>query len=76
LSWFSHDGITIAKEVELEVENNLSAAMVKEIAAKTSDSSDSSVYNTAEVLARAIATEGLKRLSPADQKALQDCLKQ
>src|SRR5262247_3550984 len=54
------DGVTVAKEVELEDKfENMGAQMVKEDASKTSDVAGDGT-TTATVLARAIFTEGLK----------------
>ena len=57
------DGVTVAKEVELEdpVEN-MGAQMVKEVASKTSDVAGDGT-TTATVLAQAIVTEGLKNVT-------------
>ncbi|MCA9734405.1 chaperonin GroEL [candidate division KSB1 bacterium] len=57
------DGVTVAKEVELEdpVEN-MGAQMVKEVASKTSDVAGDGT-TTATVLAQAIITEGLKNVT-------------
>src|SRR5213596_2462068 len=56
------DGVTVAKEVELEDKfENMGAQMVKEVASKTSDVAGDGT-TTATVLARAIFTEGLKRV--------------
>jgi len=52
------DGVTVAKEVELEDKfENMGAQMVKEVASKTSDIAGDGT-TTATVLARAIFTEG------------------
>src|SRR5213594_1568339 len=57
------DGVTVAKEVELEDRfENIGAQMVKEVASKTSDVAGDGT-TTATVLARAIFTEGLKMVS-------------
>src|SRR6201982_701847 len=57
------DGVTVAKEIELEDEfENMGAQMVKEVASKTSDVAGDGT-TTATVLARAIFTEGLKMVS-------------
>src|SRR6184192_1385341 len=57
------DGVTVAKEVELEDKfENMGAQMVKEVASKTSDVAGDGT-TTATVLARAIFTEGLKMVS-------------
>lgn len=57
------DGVTVAKEVELEnpVEN-MGAQMVKEVASKTSDNAGDGT-TTATVLAQAIFNEGLKNVT-------------
>src|SRR5213079_852656 len=57
------DGVTVAKEVELEDRfENMGAQMVKEVASKTSDVAGDGT-TTATVLARAIFTEGLKMVA-------------
>src|SRR5213082_1839223 len=57
------DGVTVAKEVELEDKfENMGAQMVKEVASKTSDVAGDGT-TTATVLARAIFTEGLKMVA-------------
>jgi chaperonin GroEL len=54
------DGVTVAKEIELENRfENMGAQMVKEVAAKTSDVAGDGT-TTATVLAQAIYTEGAK----------------
>lgn len=54
------DGVTVAKEVELEDKlENMGAQMVKEVASKTSDNAGDGT-TTATVLADAIYREGLK----------------
>jgi chaperonin GroEL len=54
------DGVTVAKEIELEeVYENMGAQMVKEVASKTSDVAGDGT-TTATVLAEAIFNEGLK----------------
>jgi chaperonin GroEL len=54
------DGVTVAKEIELEDKlANLGAQMVKEVASKTSDVAGDGT-TTATVLAQAIYTEGAK----------------
>ena len=57
------DGVTVAKEVELEYKfENMGAQMVKEVASKTNyDSGDGTT--TATVLAQAIYREGFKMLA-------------
>ncbi|MDD3089648.1 MAG: chaperonin GroEL, partial [Candidatus Omnitrophica bacterium] len=57
------DGVTVAKEVELEdAYENLGAEMVKEVASKTSDVAGDGT-TTATVLAEAIYKEGLKNVT-------------
>ncbi len=54
------DGVTVAKEVELEDKfENMGAQMVKEVASKTSDVAGDGT-TTATVLARQIFAEGVK----------------
>ena len=54
------DGVTVAKEIELEDKfENMGAQMVKEVASKTSDVAGDGT-TTATVLAQAIYREGLK----------------
>jgi chaperonin GroEL len=57
------DGVTVAKEVELENPlENMGAQMVKEVASKTSDVAGDGT-TTATVLAQAIFAEGLKNVT-------------
>jgi chaperonin GroEL len=57
------DGVTVAKEIELEdVIENMGAQMVKEVASKTSDIAGDGT-TTATVLAQAIISEGLKNVA-------------
>jgi chaperonin GroEL len=57
------DGVTVAKEVELEdAIENMGAQMVKEVATKTSDLAGDGT-TTATVLAQAIFREGLKNVT-------------
>ncbi|HQO11323.1 MAG TPA: TCP-1/cpn60 chaperonin family protein, partial [bacterium] len=54
------DGVTVAKEIELEDKfENIGASIVKEASAKTSDAAGDGT-TTATVLAQAIITNGLK----------------
>jgi chaperonin GroEL len=54
------DGVTVAKEIQLEDKfENMGAQMVKEVASKTSDIAGDGT-TTATVLARAIFSQGLK----------------
>jgi chaperonin GroEL len=66
------DGVSVAKEIELEDKfENMGAQMVKEVASKTSDEAGDGT-TTATVLAHAILTEGLKSvaagMNPMDLK--------
>ncbi|HZJ67186.1 MAG TPA: TCP-1/cpn60 chaperonin family protein, partial [Kofleriaceae bacterium] len=66
------DGVTVAKEIELEDHfENMGAQMVKEVAAKTSDVAGDGT-TTATVLAQSIYNEGAKLvaagLNPMDLK--------
>ncbi|WP_341651497.1 chaperonin GroEL [Blattabacterium cuenoti] len=57
------DGVTVAKEIELEDSiENLGAQMVKEVASKTNDVAGDGT-TTATVLAQAIVREGLKNVA-------------
>ena len=57
------DGVTVAKEIELENKfENMGAQMVKEVASKTSDVAGDGT-TTATVLARTIYTEGIKMVA-------------
>ena len=57
------DGVTVAKEIELEdAYENMGAQMVKEVASKTSDVAGDGT-TTATVLAEGIYEEGLKNVS-------------
>ncbi|MCD6378892.1 chaperonin GroEL, partial [bacterium] len=56
----TNDGVTIAKEIELEDPwENMGAQMVKEVATKTQDVAGDGT-TTATILAQSIITEGLK----------------
>jgi chaperonin GroEL len=57
------DGVTVAKEIELEdAFENMGAQMVKEVASRTSDVAGDGT-TTATVLAQAIFTQGLKNVT-------------
>src|SRR5437667_1147913 len=57
------DGVTVAKEIELEDKfENMGAQMVKEVASKTSDVAGDGT-TTATVLARTIYAEGAKMVA-------------
>ena len=66
------DGVSVAKEIELEDKfQNMGAQMVKEVASKANDAAGDGT-TTATVLAQAIVTEGLKSvaagMNPMDLK--------
>ena len=66
------DGVTVAKEIDLENEyQNMGARLVREVASKTGDDAGDGT-TTATVLAQAIVAEGLKNVtagaSPIDIK--------
>ena len=66
------DGVSVAKEIELEDKfENMGAQMVKEVASRTNDEAGDGT-TTATVLAQAIATEGMKAvaagMNPMDLK--------
>jgi chaperonin GroEL len=66
------DGVTVAKEIELEDKfENMGAQMVKEVASRTNDEAGDGT-TTATVLAQAIVKEGMKQvaagLNPMDLK--------
>jgi chaperonin GroEL len=57
------DGVTVAKEIELEdAFENMGAQMVKEVASKTSDNAGDGT-TTATILAQSIYSEGLKNVT-------------
>ena len=57
------DGVTVAKEIELENEiENMGAQMVKEVASKTADLAGDGT-TTATVLAQSIVTTGIKNVA-------------
>lgn len=58
-----HDGVTVAKEIELEDPfENMGASLVKEAASKTNDVAGDGT-TTATILAQAISEEGLKNIT-------------
>ncbi|MDU1833123.1 MAG: TCP-1/cpn60 chaperonin family protein, partial [Finegoldia magna] len=58
----TNDGVSIAREIELEDEyENMGAQLVKEVATKTNDVAGDGT-TTATLLAQAIIREGLKNL--------------
>jgi len=57
------DGVTVAKEIELEDKfENIGAELIKEVASKTNDAAGDGT-TTAALLAQAMITEGLKMVS-------------
>src|SRR5574337_976210 len=59
----THDGVTVAKEIELENPyENMGAQLLKEAATKTNDIAGDGT-TTATVLAQAIVNEGLKNVA-------------
>ena len=57
------DGVTVAKEIELEdALENMGAQMVKEVASKTNDQAGDGT-TTATILAQAVVKEGLKNVA-------------
>ncbi len=59
----THDGVTIAKEIELpDKVENIGAALVKEVASKTNDAAGDGT-TTATVLAQVLIREGIKNIA-------------
>src|SRR5207302_8198552 len=59
----THDGVTVAKEIELEDHlRNMGAQMLKQAATKTNDVAGDGT-TTSTVIAQAIVTEGLRNLA-------------
>ena len=59
----TNDGVTIAKEIELEdAAENMGAQLVKEVASKTNDAAGDGT-TTATLLAQAFITEGMKNVA-------------
>ena len=59
----TNDGVTIAKEIELECEaENMGAQLVKEVATKTNDAAGDGT-TTATLLAQAFVREGMKNVT-------------
>src|SRR5438128_2916387 len=59
----THDGVTVAKEIELENHfQNMGAQMLKQAATKTNDVAGDGT-TTSTVIAQAIVTEGLRNLA-------------
>ena len=66
----TNDGVTIAKEIELEDKfENMGAQLVKEVATKTNDVAGDGT-TTATVLAQAIKREGLKNVTAGSNPIL------
>lgn len=71
-----HDGVTVAKEVELPDEfENMGAQMVKEAASKTNDKAGDGT-TTATLLAQVIVDKGLRELSKANSSVNPMIMKQ
>ena len=59
----TNDGVTIAKDIELEDEfENMGAQLIREVASKTNDVAGDGT-TTATVLAQAMVNEGMKNLA-------------
>jgi chaperonin GroEL len=73
----TNDGVTIAKEIELEDHfENMGAQLVKEVATKTNDVAGDGT-TTATVLAQALVREGLRNVAAgANPIALKRCIEQ
>ena len=66
----THDGVTVAKEIELEDPfENMGAQLLKEAASKTNDIAGDGT-TTSTVLAHSIVTEGLKTLAAGSNPML------
>src|SRR5215468_10290104 len=66
----THDGVTVAKEIELEDPyENMGAQLLKEAATKTNDIAGDGT-TTSTVLAHAIVNEGLKNLAAGSNPML------
>jgi len=66
----THDGVTVAKEIELEDPyENMGAQLLKEAATKTNDIAGDGT-TTSTVLAHAMVTEGLKNLAAGSNPML------
>src|SRR4030088_262486 len=66
----THEGVTVAKEIELENHfQNMGAQMLKQAATKTNDVAGDGT-TTATVLAQSIVTEGLRNLAAGSNPML------
>ena len=66
----THDGVTVAKEIELEdVYENMGAQLVKEVATQTQDVAGDGT-TTATILGQAIVREGLKNVAAGSNPML------
>ena len=66
----TNDGVTIAKEIELEdAFENMGAQLVKEVATKTNDVAGDGT-TTATILAQALVREGMKNVAGANPMAV------
>ena len=72
----TNDGVTIAKEIELEDEfENMGAQLVKEVATKTNDIAGDGT-TTATVLAQAMINAGMKNLAAGANQLFQPAMTQ
>ena len=70
----TNDGVTIAKEIELEDKfENMGARLVKEVSTKTNDVAGDGT-TTATVLAQAMIKEGVKNVAAGGDPGLSDPL--
>ena len=66
----TNDGVTIAKDIELEdAFENMGAQLVKEVATKTNDAAGDGT-TTATLLAQAIVREGMKKKTEETHKGI------
>ena len=69
----TNDGVTIAKEIELEDPfENMGAQLVKEVSTKTNDVAGDGT-TTATLLAQSMIREGLKNLAAGANPMVQGC---
>ena len=68
----TNDGVTIAKEIELEdAFENMGAQLIKEVATKTNDVAGDGT-TTATLLAQALVREGMKNVAAGANPMVQD----
>src|SRR5688572_9541512 len=69
----TNDGVTIAKEIELEDSwENMGAQLVKEVATKTNDVAGDGT-TTATVLAQALVKSGLRNVRSEERRVGKEC---